>query len=64
MKFLAGAIVTATVVSAVLFRYEFSANGSIRNDRWTGAVEVNCGVDGWTTHEECLAIATARLKAR
>ena len=59
MRDLAGAIVIAAVVIATTFRYEFSAHGGIRSDRWTGKTEYECGDRGkfgWKTMAECDAI--------
>lgn len=59
MRYLAGAIVIAAVVIATTFRYEFSAHGGIRRDRWTGKTEYECGDRGkfgWKTMAECDAI--------
>jgi hypothetical protein len=37
---LAGAIVLAVVVGALLFRYDVRGSGNIRYDRWSGEVQV------------------------
>lgn len=53
LKYLAAAIIFATLALAVLFRYEFVHSGTMRNDRWTGRSEVQCSGDGWMTDHEC-----------
>ena len=57
--YLADAIVIASVVIATTFRYEFSAHGEIRSDRWTGKTKYECGDRGkfgWKSMAECDAI--------
>ncbi len=52
IKYLAAAIVFATLVLAWLYRYDFERSGTIRNDRWTGRSEVQCD-NKWMTDHEC-----------
>ena len=57
--YLGAAIVIAAAMIAMTFRYQFSANGGIRSDRWTGKTEYECGDRGkygWKTMAECDAI--------
>jgi len=59
MMYLASAIVLGAAMLAVTFRYEFSASGGIRSDRWSGKTEYECGERGklgWKTMAECDAI--------
>lgn len=61
-KYLAAAIVFATLVLACLYRYEFIGNGSVRNDRWTGRSEIECSGEGWKTPDECHASPSQRYE--
>lgn len=43
MKYLSAAIVFATIVGSVMFRYEYQGpNGLDRVNRWTGTMETMC----------------------
>lgn len=63
MKYLAGAIVFAALLFAVLFRYDYQQAGLFRIDRWTGERTQHCSVDGdesWLSEAECFEAMSAK----